>query len=140
MKRHPRSTAFHIQAAQFSSFFSLQPKRYDTTMIMQRMKMMTLGFFLILFGIQLNLVDSVELSPRFATFLSEQHVSPTQLTDPNLTTNRFSQAAYGSVPAYNQPPVRPPQRISEISIPKWLCWPGMFMGAVLVLQGAIKPE
>jgi hypothetical protein len=109
-------------------------------MIMQRMKMMTLGFFLILFGIQLNLVDSVELSPRFATFLSEQHVTPSQLTDPNLTTTRFSQAAYGSAPAYNQPPIRPSQRISEISIPKWLCWPAMFMGAVLVLQGAIKPE
>jgi len=41
---------------------------------------MTLGFVLIFLGIQFALVDSYQLTPRVANFLSEQTNAPTRLT------------------------------------------------------------
>lgn len=108
-------------------------------MIMRRMKMLTLGFFLILFGIQLNLVDRVELTPRFSTLLSENGSTAGQHTDPNQASSTISQASFRQAPAYT-PPFQVTPRISIVPIPKWLCWPTMFLGAVFVLQGAIKPD
>lgn len=107
-------------------------------MVMRRMRMMTLGFVLVLFGLQLNLIDRVELTPRFSTFLSEQG-SSIQYNQAGSSPSSFSQASYAR-PAIFPGSMQPANQIRNIAIPDWLCWPLIFFGTVLVLQGAIKQD
>lgn len=105
---------------------------------MTRMKMMTLGFVLMMSGIQLNLIESFELTPRFSTFLSEHgsiSTQPVQL--PAANQRPFLQAAYDRT-AQAVPAILP--KTTVVSPPKWLCWPALFFGTVLVLQGAIRKD
>lgn len=122
---------------------------------------MTLGFVLIFIGIQLNLVDTYVLTPRFSSFLSE-HASPTQpqgyvngLINPNsgvvdpavaqnaLQSSPFYQASYPGVQSNNvamsgpvNRPVVPNYAAPKVvTPPSWLCWPVLFLGTVVFLHG-----
>jgi hypothetical protein len=105
---------------------------------MKRMKMMTLGFVLAMFGIQLNFVESFELTPRFSLFLSEQGSLPQPPNAlPGSHSNPYLQASFDRT-AETLATVT--HKTTVISPPKWLCWPAMFFGTVLVLQGAIRKD
>ena len=108
---------------------------------------MTLGFVLIFLGIQFALVDSYQLTPRIANFLSEQGSIP-QLVPPQVVQNSnqrpyspYSQAGY-QVPQQQAPPlvtsISPERR--TITPPRWLCWPMLFCGTVVLLHGLGKPR
>lgn len=114
---------------------------------MRRTSIMTLGFVLIFVGIQLNLVETYVLTPRFSNFLME---NASQLDSQPLVT---SAAQNSNNPAYNSPyyqaafPTRsrefnPPHSSAmglgvpkTVSTPGWLCWPILFLGTVVFLHG-----
>lgn len=129
---------------------------------MSRTVMMTIGFLFIFAGIQLNFVESYVLTPRMTEFLSDKFSNdqaiatlPNVQLDPqisqDLRNSPYQQAGYqpngysGSiVPGQNANNIafRPVQgnaglRSRVISPPRWLCWPVIFLGAVLFLNGAL---
>lgn len=116
---------------------------------MRRTSIMTLGFVLIFIGVQLNLVETFVLTPRFSNFFSENGVAPSngvalnpQLLNPanfdqygRQAANPFYQASY---PAGNSNPSFVPPAFSnqqQISPPNWICWPVLFLGTVVFLNG-----
>ena len=103
---------------------------------------MTLGLVLIFIGIQLNLVDTYVLTPRFSNFLAE-HADPQEMQSatsgysPNVNsgvaTSPYYQASY---PARNSRRVGSiPDGPKSVSTPTWLCWPILFLGTVVFLHG-----
>lgn len=109
------------------------------SMLMRRTSTMTLGFVLIFLGIQLAVVDSYLLTPRITHFLSQQEsdaAQPAIVSNP-IQRNPYRQVAFqplGSqrpVPGYEGAVTQ--QRVTP---PKWLCWPVLFCGTVVLLQGA----
>lgn len=111
--------------------------------------MMTLGFVLIFFGIQLNVVDSYVMTPRMSHFLSDNFSNNPPLVrpetninlPPNINQPPFTQASYGQQAATAIPrPVAAfanvPSRV--IRPPGWFGWPVMFLGAVFFLNGVIR--
>ena len=112
---------------------------------MRRTSTMTLGFVLIFLGIQFALVDSYQLTPRVANFLSEQRrapqVAPQVVQNPNQRPySPYTQAGY-QVPQQAPPlvaSIAPVQR--TITPPRWLCWPMLFCGTVVLLHGLSKPR
>ncbi|MFK7768839.1 MAG: hypothetical protein AB8B55_16585 [Mariniblastus sp.] len=138
---------------------------------MRRTSTMTMGFVLIFIGIQLNLVETYVLTPRFSNFLSEnraldltgQTQSPFMNQaaavnsnrpmnfDPQLNANQNNPNAPYNSPYYqasfaNGQMVAPFSSAANLgqpktfSPPKWLCWPALFLGAVLFLQGLSIPR
>ncbi len=104
---------------------------------MRRRSIMVLGFVLIFLGVQLNLVESYELTPRFSNFLSENG----QVTNPVMLPNQefnspYYQASYSNS-QINQP-VSLSGNVTTITPPRWLCWPALFLGAVVFLHGFAK--
>jgi len=128
---------------------------------MSRTATMATGFFLILAGIQLHLVESFTLTPRMSHFLndtfSQQDLSAAHALPSNVATSEvfsgqrqdynspYYQASY-SQPSGNQPvssgPVATYRSAGQSTVvpPRWFCWPVLFLGAFLLLQGAIKPR
>lgn len=110
---------------------------------MRRNSTMTLGFVLIFLGIQFAMVDSYQLTPRIANFLAEQRTNnqiPLQQVAPNLgQQSPYSQIGY-QVPQQLPPiaNISPAQRI--VTPPRWLCWPVLFCGTVVLLHGLSKPR
>lgn len=107
---------------------------------MRRTKMMTIGFILIMVGIQLNVVDSFELTPRFSNLLSEHGGVPIQ-ESPTNNYSPYQQTSFSSNPGAE--PYMINQMISQAKVirhPSWLCWPFIFCGTVLVLQGLIRRD
>ena len=104
---------------------------------MRRTKIMTIGFVLIFLGIQLNLIESYELTPRFSNFLSETGDAsfPTSLNEPVNTP--YYQAAFRSQPKFGSAGVTPGY-LKTITPPKWICWPVLFLGTVVFLHGFAK--
>ena len=101
---------------------------------MSRIKMMAIGFVLVMLGLQLNFVESYELTPRFTNFLSEHgQLSTGNGTYPNQPLFRQTSFGQGASPY-------PIQQVRVITPPKWMCWPVLFCGAVLVLQGAARKD
>ena len=109
---------------------------------MRRTSTMTLGFVLIFSGIQFALVDSYVLTPRIVNFLSDQGQFA-QVVPP--AQNQFQQSPFSQVgfqapnqlaPALTVAP--PAQR--TITPPRWLCWPLLFCGTVVLLHGISKPR
>ena len=96
--------------------------------------MMAIGFVLVMLGLQLNFVESYELTPRFTNFLSENgQLSTGTGAYPNQPI--FQQTSFGQgVAPYSV------QQVRVVTPPKWLCWPVLFCGAVLVLQGAARRD
>lgn len=105
--------------------------------------MMTLGFVLIFLGAQLALVDSYLLTTRISHFLSQQEDSdvsnvasaPLAQQQPAQAFNPFQQASYQN----GRPPLAPGYQGAvtqkRVTPPKWLCWPALFCGTVVLLQG-----
>lgn len=135
---------------------------------MSRSSIMTTGIVLILVGIQLNLVETYVMTPRFTKFWNER------FTAPLYTTEDVIQDPSGRI-AYRAPSTANPSGYSnypfnagryqdytsgtpalqaswsqlasstkevalgtqkQITPPSWLCWPIIFMGAVIFLHGA----
>lgn len=103
---------------------------------MRRSSIMTLGFVLIFLGIQLNLVQSYELTPRFSNFLSENGQMSNVATTNQKFNSPYYQASYPNVKV-NQPNLFP-GNVKTITPPTWLCWPVLFFGAVIFLHGLGK--
>ncbi len=111
---------------------------------MRRISIMTVGFVLIMVGVQLNVVESYRLTPRFSNFVSE-HGGPVYLAEPNLSPESYTQSIqqasyYGNREA--QVNLLPNQLSATkvINPPRWLCWPVLFLGGVLTLQGFIRND
>ena len=108
-------------------------------MLMRRTSTMTLGFVLIFLGIQLTIVDSYLLTPRITHFLSQQEsggVDSTLVANQQQINYPFRQVSYQNgqvpfVPGYQGAVTQ--QRVTP---PKWLCWPVLFCGTVILLHGA----
>ena len=100
---------------------------------------MTIGFVLILMGIQLNLVESYELTPRFSNFLSEYNDSEDYSAA--AANQQFNSAYYqASFPNPNNQKLTAfsPMAVKTVTPPSWICWPVLFFGAVMVLHGFAK--
>jgi len=114
---------------------------------MNRTVVMTLGFLLVFFGIQLNLVDSYVLTPRMANFLSDQfpETSADQINSVDIVQppGAFTQAGYSTNQAnqanqqynFRVPSFAPAAVNRVIRPPGWIGWPIMFLGAVFFLNG-----
>jgi len=100
---------------------------------------MALGFFLIFVGIQLNVVERYVMTPRTANLLSATGTAASTLNPPadySLPAN----TAYNS--PYYQASYQTPATTSsylpasrELRPPRWLCWPVLFLGAVILISG-----
>ena len=129
---------------------------------MRRTSIMAAGFVLIFIGIQLNLVETYTLTPRFSNFLSSQRVlrpvpnnqifnNGINTENPNAAfqnqnfsqnSSPFSQASFPNV---NNGALLPQQRLiptygppKVIRPPSWICWPVLFLGTVVFLHGFSK--
>ncbi len=127
---------------------------------MRRTSTMTLGFLLIFIGIQLNLVETYVLTPRVSNFLTENggsrfntnasvinpagngivNVNPQFNRQPGIQNTPYNSPYYqASFPqAQSVPQFEPIANVGPaktFSPSKWLCWPVLFFGAVLLLQG-----
>ena len=103
---------------------------------MHRTTTIAVGFFLIFVGIQLNVVERYTLTPRAANFISTNGAGLSVSERPVETAN----AAYDS--PYYQASFQPTQTVStvapvsrELRTPHWLCWPVLFLGAVILING-----
>jgi hypothetical protein len=118
------------------------------TIAMRRTSAMTLGIVLVFIGLQLNLVDTYVLTPRFSNFFSANGQSENLTAfSPSTNLNQvdngqfgspFQQASYSANSGLpNQLPTAtnglPGPR--PISPPSWLCWPVLFLGTVVFLHG-----
>lgn len=106
---------------------------------------MTLGLVLIFIGVQLNFVQSYELTPRFSNFLSENG-GPIGGPTPLITTNNGQYNSPYMQASFPNATLNPNQSIAAlapvglrtINVPTWLCWPVLFLGAVVFLHGFSK--
>jgi hypothetical protein len=106
---------------------------------MHRITTIALGFFLIFFGVQLNVVERYTMTPRTANFLSPDGVVANAVRQPvdrpdNTYESPYYQAGYQSPATSSNRPVAAVSR--EIRPPRWLCWPVLFFGAVILINGA----
>lgn len=110
---------------------------------MGRSSILTIGFLLVMIGVQLNMVDTYTLTSSATQFLHERLADPAQTaqsTQSNYNNyNRYSNSTYyqASFPArgsYQDPAIRRPGK--QFTPPTWMCWPVLFMGIVMVLHGA----
>ena len=110
---------------------------------MQRTSLMTTGLVLIFVGIQLNLVETFVLTPRYSNFLMEHspRVETGMSAVPSVNNSSFnspySQAAFSgnSQSNFQSSPAMGMGRSKTISPPSWLCWPILFLGTVVFLHG-----
>ena len=130
---------------------------------MSRFSLMTWGVLLILIGVELNLVNSVVLTPRATKFLkNKMSYSPFENEGSGASNGSFSFANGSNDQSYsNQGNERrglfgttyqnvgfgisgdSPTGLAiqkKITPPSWYCWPPMFLGAVLFLFGAVRKE
>ncbi len=123
---------------------------------MRRTSTMTLGFLLIFIGIQLNLVETYVLTPRVSNFLTANgssrfnsnasainpasngivNVNPQFNRQPGIQNSPYNSPYYqASFPQAQFEPIANVGPAKTFSPSKWLCWPVLFFGAVLLLQG-----
>ena len=105
---------------------------------MGRFRLMTVGIFLILIGVQLYCVRTYFITPTAAKFVKQRIIEVDEATaaDPKTSpysATGFSNRLFGSGP---QSVASSP----ELSPPSWLKWAALFAGSVLVLQGAALPK
>ncbi|MCH2181249.1 MAG: hypothetical protein MK108_04520 [Mariniblastus sp.] len=127
---------------------------------MSRSSIMTNGILLVLFGFQLNLVDTYVMTPQFTGFWNERFSGPLfaeETTAPQVAQQESSgfMSSFGfgnsdqnqasAVPvsqaSFSQDKNAADATISDDSLkqftpPSWICWPLIFLGAVLFLHGA----
>lgn len=112
---------------------------------MRRTSIMTLGFVLIFIGIQLNLVETYVLTPRFSNFLMEGSAQSQPMANSNAQNQNYT--SYNS-PYYQASFPNGSSSINQqksqltglgtpktVSPPSWLCWPILFLGTVVFLHG-----
>ena len=113
---------------------------------MRRTSIMTLGLVLIFIGIQLNLVDTYVLTPRFSNLLADYATVEREVVaaeaPADVPSNPYYQASYSN---NNQAATKLGNSKlgsqKKITTPTWLCWPILFLGTVVFLNGAsIKRE
>ncbi len=116
---------------------------------MSRISVMTIGFLLIFIGIQLNMVESFQLTHQATRFWNEKIVDPASelVSDGNYA----QQAAWQQPSPYQSPyfqasyasPVAGiPNQSGNVAggektltHPSWICWPVFFAGTVFFLHG-----
>ena len=125
---------------------------------MSRSSIMTNGILLVLLGFQLNLVDTYVMTPQFTGFWNERFSGPLfaeETAAPQVAQQESSgfMSSFGFGNSNNDPSAPVSQAsfsqdknsssatVSEDSLkkftpPSWLCWPLIFLGAVLFLHGA----
>jgi hypothetical protein len=106
---------------------------------MHRTSIMALGFFLIFLGVQLNVVERYVMTPRMANLMSADGTLRSAIREP-INNVRNANKTYES--PYYQASYQTPTTISsfspaarEIRPPRWLCWPVLFLGAVVLING-----
>lgn len=124
---------------------------------MSRSSIMTNGILLVLLGFQLNLVDTYVMTPQFTGFWNERFSGPLfaeETPAPEVaeqaSSGFMSNFGFGSS-SPSQVPVSPAsfsenhdssgatlsdESLKRFTPPSWLCWPLIFLGAVLFLHGA----
>ncbi len=126
---------------------------------MSRTATMAVGFFLVLMGIQLHVIESFTMTPRVSHFLNDNFSQEQASLVPPIVTSApgnfpQSQQPYNSPyyrASYTQPNASAPTAThaigsrrssaqSKVAPPRWFCWPVLFLGAFLLLQGATKPR
>jgi len=108
--------------------------------IMRRTSIMTLGLVLIFIGIQLNLVDTYVLTPRFSNLLADHATVEREVAAlspaPEARPSNYYRASY---PNNNRTEIKPVKSglgvQKKITTPTWLCWPILFLGTVVFLNG-----
>ena len=122
---------------------------------MSRTSLMSTGFLLIFLGIQLNIVESFTMTPRVSNFVSDNfsgnpNVGPSAIAEANPVpgfgqdANRqnynspYYQTSYANdTPQFNNSLI-PQVHNRTFSPPRWICWPVLFLGAVMILQGLLR--
>ena len=103
---------------------------------MSQRKTMTIGFLMILIGIQLNIVKTYTLTERATHFWIEHLEEPPELNPVQEALNSpYSQASYSGDQQANRPTVL--VRAKQITPPDWICWPFIFVGVVFVIHGSV---
>lgn len=120
---------------------------------MSRTSLMSIGFLLIFTGIQLNVVESFTMTRRVSNFLSDNFTddanangmaTDAQLPVPQYDADRqnynspYYQASFANNEAQFQPAPVPQVGNRTINPPRWICWPVLFLGAVMILQGLLR--
>ena len=111
---------------------------FDGKNIMRRTSIMTLGLVLIFIGIQLNLVDTYVLTPRFSNLLADHATVEREVTREPVAVRSggYYPASYASNSRANTKPPKSRLGVQKtISTPTWLCWPILFLGTVVFLNG-----
>ncbi len=126
---------------------------------MSRSSIMTNGILLVLLGMQLNLVDTYVMTPKFTDFWNERFSGPLfseETSVPQVAQQESSgfMSSFGfGTPQSNSLAVPTSQAsfsndnlasnttvsdesLKQFTPPSWLCWPLIFLGAVLFLHGA----
>lgn len=106
---------------------------------MSRSKIMTIGFLLVMIGVQLNMVDTYTLTSKATRFLKS---SLAQLDDVNPGQNYSTYNSSYTSPYYQASYPNSSYMPQQLNVPgkqltpsTWYCWPVMFMGVVMVLHG-----
>ena len=116
---------------------------------MSRTTTMATGFFLILIGVQLHLVESFTLTPRVAHFLNDNFPQATTTDLSPVPSENFSNPPQPFNSPYYQAsfdrPTTPSVGIRtvadrRIAPPRWFCWPVFFLGAFLLIQGLSQSQ
>jgi hypothetical protein len=101
---------------------------------------MTLVLVLIFIGIQLNLVDTYVLTPRFSNLLAdhatvEREVEAVRPTSEARSTNYYRASYQNNTRTESKLEKSGLGVQKKISTPTWLCWPILFLGTVVFLNG-----
>jgi hypothetical protein len=111
---------------------------------MRRTSVMTLGFVLIFVGVQLHMVETFVLTPRFSNFLAENarqvQVQPVAAPVANPAANAnynspYYQASHSNVVSAPRMVTAMAAGPQQLTPPRWLCWPVLCIGGVVFLHG-----
>lgn len=108
---------------------------------MRRTSIMTLGLVLIFIGFQLNLVDTYVFTPRFSNLLADYAIVEREVVaagaPAEVRSSSYYQASYSNNNRAKSKPGKPSLGSQKkITTPTWLCWPILFLGTVVFLNGA----
>ncbi len=121
---------------------------------MSRTSLMSIGFFLLFMGIQLHVVESFTMTRRVSNFLTDNFpgdegtiAAAARSNLPQFGANDqnynspYYQASYTNSVVQIQPTASATTFSAEnrtLQPPRWICWPVLFLGAVMILQGLLR--
>ncbi len=110
---------------------------------MGRIRLMTIGFLLMLIGIQFYCVQTYHVTPKVSKFIQDRLSE----VDADADARKMRPANYFSTAYDNTFGYNPQNTIGsndgfarELRPPSWLKWAALFAGAVVLLQGATLPK